>query len=73
MAAKIDLEHIRKKAEIFRCIHHKKHPLLKIESDVIIITTCCDKFHDHIQGFIERQIENASNEESEEPPSAPID
>ena len=68
MAVKIDLENIRKKAEIFRCIRHKKSAMLKIESEVIIITACCDKFHDHIQSFIERQIELATNQETQEQP-----
>jgi len=65
MAININLESICKKAEVFRCIRHKKAPLLKIESDVIIITTCCDNFQEHIENFVERQIELASNQESQ--------
>jgi hypothetical protein len=66
MASKIDLENIIKKADIFRCIKHKKNPVLKIDSDFILIQACCDNFHDHIESFIERQIELATNEENQE-------
>ena len=66
MPDKINLENICKKAGIFRCISHKKHADLKIESGVIMITACCNKFHDHIESFIERQIELTNNETQEE-------
>lgn len=63
MPVKIDLESICRKAEIFRCIYHKKYPLLKIEADFVVISACCNRFHDHIESFIERQIELANNQE----------
>lgn len=64
MTVKVDLENIIKKAAIFRCITHKKSAILKVESGVIIIQACCYNFHDHIESFVERQIELAENEES---------
>jgi hypothetical protein len=66
MAIKIDLEGIIKKAEIFKCITHKKPATLRLESEVIIIQACCDKFHDHLESFIERQIELAADKENHE-------
>ena len=66
MTIKVDLESIIKKAEIFKCIKHRKTAILKPESGVIIIQACCNNFHDHIECFIERQIELASNEQHQE-------
>jgi hypothetical protein len=66
MIVKVDLETIIKKAEIFKCIKHRKNAVLKSESGVIIIQACCNNFHDHIESFIERQIELATNEQNQE-------
>jgi hypothetical protein len=59
MRGKIDLEVICKKAGVFTCIKHKKHAVLTIEAGIIKVTGCCEKFTDHIENFIERQIELA--------------
>lgn len=59
MAINIDIEQICKKAEIFRCIIHRKQAILEIESDEIVIKACCEAFYDHIQYFIDRQFELA--------------
>ncbi len=66
MALKIDLDNIVKRARIFACIIHKKPAVFRIETGVIVIQACCDKFHDHIDNFIQRQIELANTDENQE-------
>ncbi len=66
MTIKIDLENIIKKAEIFKCIRHRKNALFKLESGVIIIQACCNNFQDHVECFIDRQIELSTNEQNQE-------
>ena len=60
MKVEIDLEAICKKAGIFTCIKHKKPAALTIEAGIIRVSGCCDKFCNHIENFIDRQIELAA-------------
>ena len=65
MAVIVNLKIIRKKALVFKCIIHKKPAVLEIVAPVIIINACCQRFHDHIECFIERQIDFTGIQESQ--------